>query len=217
MFNRVRKRLQRRARRKANRPMVARWYADGGDARFRFDYPLDTDSLVLDLGGYEGQWASDVYSRYRCRILVFEPVEEFADRIRERFASNPDIEVFDHGLAAETRTETIHVRGASSSTHNSKGSPEQIRLVDVREWFAEHGIGEVDLMKVNIEGGEFELLERLLATSLVAQVHDLQVQFHWISADSDRRMAAIQEGLRRTHEPTYQYRYVWENWTRRAD
>ncbi len=217
MWNKLGKRLEKRARRRAYRAMVTRWYADGGDEALRFDYPLGPDSLVLDLGGYEGQWASDIYARHRCRVLVFEPVTEFARRIGERFAGNPDIEVFTHGLGAETRTETIRLRGASSSTHGRKGAPEPIRIVDVREWLAEHGIEQVDLMKVNIEGGEFELLERLLETGLISRIRDLQVQFHWISADSDRRMAAIQKGLSATHEPTYQYRYVWENWTRRGD
>lgn len=215
MFARLNERLQKRARRKAYREMVGRWNGDGGDAALRFDYALAPSSLVLDLGGYEGQWASDLYARYRCRILVFEPVGSFAERIRARFAHNPDIEVLEHGLGAATRTETIHVRGAGTSTHRQKGAPEPVRLVDARDWFAENEIGDVALMKVNIEGGEFELLERLLDTGLMPRIRDLQVQFHWISADSDDRMAAIQERLRATHEPTYQYRYVWESWKRR--
>jgi len=33
--------------------MVRQWYADGGDARFRFDYDLAPDSRVLDLGVIE--------------------------------------------------------------------------------------------------------------------------------------------------------------------
>lgn len=217
IFHGLDKRMHKRARRKAYRAMLARWEADGGDQALRFDYPLEPESLVVDLGGYEGQWASDLYARARCRILVLEPVERFADRIRERFARNPDIEVFAYGLGGASRTETIHVRGASSSTHKRKGAPEHIRLIDVRDWFAEHEIADVALMKVNIEGGEFELLERLLETGLISRIRDLQVQFHWVSADSDRRMAAIQEQLRATHESTYQYRYIWENWRRRAN
>ena len=54
--------------------MVNKWYADGGDYELRFDYDLDDESVVLDVGGYQGQWASDLFSRYRCRIYVFEPV-----------------------------------------------------------------------------------------------------------------------------------------------
>ncbi len=54
--------------------------------------------MVLDLGGYEGQWASDLYARRRCRIDVFEPVARFAAAIAERFRHNSDIRV--HTLRA---------------------------------------------------------------------------------------------------------------------
>lgn len=54
---------------------VKRYFADGGDEVFRYDFDLNNESLVLDFGGFKGQWASDIYSRYNCRILVFEPVK----------------------------------------------------------------------------------------------------------------------------------------------
>ena len=76
--------LRRRRHRREYRRTVAQYYADGGDIRFRFDYELAPDSLVLDLGGYEGQWASDLYARQRCRIDVFEPVARFAAAIGAR-------------------------------------------------------------------------------------------------------------------------------------
>ena len=53
---------------------VRRWWSDGGDERYRYTYYLNKNSLVLDLGGYKGQWASDIYAQYNCRKLVFETV-----------------------------------------------------------------------------------------------------------------------------------------------
>ncbi|MBN1237746.1 MAG: FkbM family methyltransferase [Gammaproteobacteria bacterium] len=210
--------LRKRKHKRAYRAMIRQWYADGGDEAMRFDYPLGRDALVMDLGGYEGQWASDLYSRYRCRILVFEPVAGFASRIADRFRHNDDIEVFDYGLGAATRTETIHLKGASSSTYRSDAATETIRIADAAEWLQDHAVARVHLMKINIEGGEFELLERLIDAGAVGRIDDIQVQFHNVASDSARRMELIQRKLSETHEPTYQYRFVWENWTRkRAD
>ena len=31
---------------------VDRWFGDNGDHTLRLDYPLNEDSVVLDLGGY---------------------------------------------------------------------------------------------------------------------------------------------------------------------
>lgn len=205
---------RRRRHRHEYRRTVAQFYADGGDTRFRFDYELAPDSLVLDLGGYEGQWASDLYARQRCRIDVFEPVARFAAAIGERFRRNPDIRVFAHALGGSTRRETLSVRGASSSAYKRKSTAEEVQFVDVAQWFDEQRIGEARLMKINIEGGEYELLERMLEVGLTARVADLQIQFHNFTPDAAERMAAIQRGLAATHRPTYQYRFVWENWRR---
>lgn len=206
--------LRRRRHKSEYRRTVAQFYADGGDARFRFDYELSPDSLVLDLGGYEGQWASDLYARQRCRIEVFEPVAKFAAAISERFRRNRDIRVHALALGGSTRTETLSVHGASSSAYKSKSATEEVRFVDVAQWFEEQRVHDVRLMKINIEGGEYELLERMLERGLAARVADLQIQFHNFSPDAADRMAAIQRGLAATHRPTYQYRFVWENWRR---
>jgi FkbM family methyltransferase len=215
LFDALAEKLRKRASKREYRRIVKQFYADGGDYRLRFDYDLRPDSVVFDLGGYEGQWASDLYSRYRCKIHVFEPVTAFAERIRQRFGRNDDIEVHMCGLGASSRLEHIHIGGASSSLYKDKAATEEIRLVDVADWFATHGIGSVALMKINIEGGEYELLERLIETGLIGSIGDVQVQFHNFVTDASERMAAIQRRLGETHVPTFQYRFVWENWTRR--
>ncbi|MGH8224458.1 MAG: FkbM family methyltransferase [Woeseiaceae bacterium] len=213
----LKNRINRKLYRREHRRHVQQWWADGGDDRFRFDYDLGPDSLVLGLGGYEGQWASDIYGRYRCRVRIFEPVSRYADNIRRRFARNGDIEVFPFGLGKSTRSETLYIRGAGSSIYGKKAEAEEIRIVDVADWFAAQQPGRVDLMKINIEGGEFELLERMLDTGLTKRVRDIQVQFHNISFGAERRMERIKSRLAETHVPAYQYKFVWENWTRKDD
>jgi len=209
--------LNRRLHRRRYRAMLKRWSDDGGDRTLRFDYDLDEHSLVLDLGGYEGQWASDLYARYRCRIFVFEPVRSFADQISERFRKNSDIAVLPFGLGGASRTQTIYVRGASSSTYRKRSNAQQIEIVDTAKWFSDNDIRSVQLMKINVEGGEYELLERLIETKLIQSIDNVQVQFHNFTTDATERMESIQAALLETHSPTYQYRFIWENWRRNGD
>ncbi len=216
-IERLKNRINHKLYRREHRRNIRQWWADGGDERFRFDYDLTRDSLVMDLGGYEGQWASDLYGRHRCRISVFEPVASYAEKIRRRFQKNDDIETFQFGLGSATRTETIFIRGAGSSTYGKKAGAEEMQIFDVRDWFEEHGIASVDLMKINIEGGEFELLERMMECKLIGRIRDIQVQFHNIAFESTRRMEAIKQGLAETHTPGYQYKFVWENWSRKSN
>jgi len=191
---------------------VRRWRADGGDRKMRFDYDLNESSLVLDLGGYEGQWASDIFSMYGCRIVVFEPVKEFAEAIQKRFGRNPRIRVLPFGLGGRTRKERISLCKDGSSIFKTSDTTQEIQLLDVSEWLHDQDITAVDLMKVNIEGGEYELLDRLIETGRIGAIRNLQVQFHNVAPDSAMRMEQLRQQVSRTHRPTYQYRFVWENW-----
>lgn len=192
------------------------WARDQGDKTLRLDYDLDPDSVVFDLGGYEGQWASDIVARYLCQVHVFEPVPHFAARIEERFVHNPRVRVHRLGLAGETRTVRMGVAGDSSSLFRQAPDGVEISLVRAADYLREQRIAHIDLMKVNIEGGEYELLDHLIDADLVRAIDNIQVQFHDLLPDSASRMREIHRHLSRTHTLTYQYLWVWENWRRSA-
>lgn len=194
--------------------IMRRWKIDAGDKKLRVEYALNRDSTVLDLGGFEGNWAGEIHERYGCQVLVFEPVQEYAEAIAQRFRGNSQIQIFPYGLAGSTRRERIGLCSDSSSMFITAEQTQEIELVDAAEWFSQHPIADIALMKVNIEGGEYELLERLIETGLVKKIRDIQVQFHDFSPDSLARMEAIQRALQATHTPTWQYQFVWENWRR---
>ena len=71
------------------------------------------------------------------------------------------------------------------------------------------------MIKINIEGGEFEFLENIIKSELVTKFDNIQVQFHDFVPNSDIRMSEIQKELSKTHYLTYQFEYVWENWKRK--
>lgn len=194
---------------------VMRWITDGGDEHARQEYDLNSESLILDLGGYKGQWASDVYARYNCRVLVFEPIRSFAAGIQKRFTRNPRIEVFCLALGEARREDTIGLSENGSSVYRDAPVREIIQFEDVAQFFIEHDIDTVDLMKINIEGGEYELLPKLIEVGLIGKIKHFQIQFHDIAPDSAVRMDQICRELAKTHDPTYRYRFVWEGWTRR--
>lgn len=193
-----------------------RWMKDGGDWTLRLDYPLDAKSLVLDVGGYNGDWASLIHRRYGCRIHVFEPVPEFHQRIAERFTDVPEVQVHRFGLADADTTMPLTVSADGSSVYQQGQAVIEAQLRDVDAFVREQGIGEIDLMKINIEGGEFALLARMLDRGLIERCRDIQVQFHDFYPNAVALREELQRRLAETHELTYDYYFVWENWRRRA-
>lgn len=195
---------------------VVPWFRARGDQTLRLDYDLGPESIVLDLGGYEGQWSSDIFARYCCVIHVFEPVADFAEGIRRRFERNERLFVHPFGLAEESSDSVqLSVDGDASSAFTTGTNSETIKLVRASDFFQERKIEWVDLMKINIEGGEYALLEHLIDTGLIRKVKNIQVQFHDFVPDAEARMAGIQRELEKTHFLTYQYPFVWENWSLR--
>lgn len=195
-----------------NSLIVQRWFADKGDSTLRLEYPLDSSSVVFDVGGYEGQWASDIFSMYLCTVHIFEPMSKFAARITTRFMRNPHMKVYAYGLAGKNTTAQMAALADGSSIFRQSAQTETTQLRDVMDVIAELGVERIDLLKLNIEGGEYELLERIIENGFHTKIRDIQVQFHAIAADSEERMERIRRELEKTHELTYSYRFVWENW-----
>lgn len=180
-----------------------RFLADNGEAK-RYDYPLSKNSLVWDVGGYKGEFAEEIYRRYGCNIVIYEPV--FYKDLQIKF-KDTDIVVLDFGLSDKDEIKDISVINDSSSFHKEADIKKKVHVKDVCKF-----IHEVDLIKINIEGDEYRLLQRMLDSGKIKLFKNIQVQFHKFVPFADDRMDTIQKRLSETHELTYQYKFIWENW-----
>lgn len=196
-------------------PNVDRWFADHGDQTLRLQYDLNQDSVVLDLGGYEGQWASDIHAMYNCEVHIFEALPEFAQSIEQRFKKNPRLHVYSYGIGEKSKIVDFYINRNGSSMVRATGQLVQAKIVSADNFLREKNIQHVDLMKINIEGAEYALLEHLLEVGWIEHIENLQIQFHDFFPQARERMQKIQNMLRTTHELTYQYDFVWENWAKK--
>lgn len=183
--------------------------------RMHFQH-LGPDSLVLDIGGFEGNWAHDMHARYGCHIHVFEPHPKFAAKIAERFKGNNKITVHDFAIGSQNGTLELTDDGdASSALSARRKSAIQGHVMAVADFFANHNLPKIDLIKVNIEGGEYDLLPALLELGIVARTEVLQIQFHLYQEGDIAARDKINAGLAQTHQPEWSYPFVWEQWKRR--
>lgn len=197
---------------------VKRWGRDSGYEKHRFNYDFGPESVVIDLGGYKGQYAADIFSRFLCKVHVFEPVIRFADKIETRFARNPHVHVYAYGLGGVASTAQVALEGAASSAFlSSSAETETIEIRPILEFMDDHGLASADLLKMNIEGGEYELLEYLLDNDAILRFANIQIQFHDLFEGAEQRMEAIQQRLRKTHELTFHYKFMMENWALKAN
>jgi FkbM family methyltransferase len=151
-------------------------------------------------------------------VHVYEPVQSFADGIASRFANNHRIHLHRSGLAGQTRQERISLASESSSIVKQDDGTrmETIQLVAARDAFQQLD-GEIAVLKINIEGCEYELLDHLLDEGLLKRVRHLQVQFHEFVPEARNHRRAIRSRLRATHVERWNYPFLWEGWERRDD
>src|SRR5262245_40540622 len=165
-----------------------RWLVDRGDEPRRFDYALDSGAIVLDVGGYEGRWAEGVLARFGCVVHVFEPVPEYAAAIEARLAGKGRVFVHRFGLAGAHGETDFALSADASSAFRRGGERRTVKMRAAADVFDQLGLERVDLMKINIEGGEYELLEHLIARGLTPRIRHLQIQFHDFMPGAARRM-----------------------------
>ncbi len=192
---------------------VKPWFTVKGDETLRLNYDLNTDSIVFDVGGYKGEFASEILCKYNANVYIFEPVRDFFLVIKNKFLKNEKVMSFNFGLAGKDQEMQISISDNSSSVYLKGEKKETIQLKSIVDFIKRNNINQIDLIKINIEGGEYELLESLIENGCITVFKNIQVQFHdFLFENAKERMNKIQENLSKTHEITYQYEFVWENW-----
>lgn len=179
------------------------------------DADLDADSLVLDVGAFVGDWSEKVADRYGCTVHGFEPATGAFEIAETKLAGRRNVHLHNYGLGGNDRSARLALAGPGSTIYTDSspmGRFEDIEIRDVAGVLDELGIDHIDLLKVNIEGGEFDLLDRLVETGWMPKISQTMVQFHEFHANAYWRRFTARRALRRTHTEVWNYPWVWEYW-----
>jgi FkbM family methyltransferase len=143
----------------------------------------------------------------------------YTNSIREAFIGVDSVRVYGYGLGAHTERKTFSVSGvATSSLHAlGQGQLEELEIRDIAAVWAELGVKELSLLKLNVEGAEYELLDRLIETDMIKRIKCVQVQFHDFVPNATVMVADLRRRLAKTHAQTYCFDFIWEQWTRLDD
>jgi FkbM family methyltransferase len=183
---------------------ISDWNSIDGDSTLRVEYDLSDTSVVFDVGGFEGNWSAEIFARYAPKIFIFEPYPPYLLRLTNRFKRNKSIKIIPSGLGGRNEKVLFFGGGDWSSTferHDIKGSDlnYEVQILNILEFIEDNSISKIDLIKINIEGGEYELLESLINDPIILNVKNLQIQFHNLGFEYQQRMENIQKKLSETH------------------
>lgn len=184
------------------------------DPDILFDFDLDQRSIVFDVGAFMGDWSAGIADRYDAEIYAFEPSPGPVRHLEYRFARRPRVHVEAFGLGDHDHRASLALAGPGSSIY-SDVSPHGFQDVPIRDVVAtldDLGLTRIDLLKVNIEGGEYDLFDRLIATGWLRRIDQILVQFHEWHPRAYLRRWQIRRALQRGHQPVWEFPWVWELW-----
>lgn len=182
----------------------------------RYEYPLTPDSVVVDAGVYKGEFSRLIAKRYDCTVIGFEPVREFFTYAQGATCDLPRVRIFNFGIADQGRLETFGLKGDATGMFTHDAPQSVVQLVDPFHFLLSIGKSHINLLKLNIEGGEFEILESMFAFDRRQWFPDyIQVQFHPVAPDAEKRYTMLQTRLAQEYDLQWCEPWVWESWKRK--
>jgi len=190
------------------------WILRRADNRFHKKHNLNESSVFFDVGGFEGKFTEKILNEFDCKSYIFEPHPVYFKILKDKYIKNENVKVFEYGLGKINQKLYLTDESSGSRIVDYKAEY-KISIKDINEVIDVLGIVKIDLLKLNIEGSEYELLDHLIDTGTIEIVESLLVQFHENVPDYINYREKIRKHLSKTHKEIWSYYFVWERWDKK--
>jgi FkbM family methyltransferase len=128
------------------------------------------------------------------------------------------IHVCDEGSAIGNYAEQKKKNDKNSSYQSNVAKfahepPEEIVVRDVVQILNEYD--HVDLLKINIEGIEYEILPRIISSGHINKIKHLQIQFHDFVNNGEFLHEHITTELKKSHNLVFESMWNWSFFTKK--
>jgi len=195
----------------------AKWWAIDGNNTVAITYPLDENSVVVDLGGYHGVWASQIIQKYNPYMVLVEPIPQFYHFLVDKFKYNPKMKIFNFGISTTSHTGELFLSADGTSKYIKTATPIEVNFATIKELlntiltvFTKE---QIDLVQINIEGEEYPLLEQMLDDGTILKFSNIQIQYHTYIDNAIERREKIQKRMQEHFNKIYDVPFVFEGWT----
>jgi FkbM family methyltransferase len=172
---------------------------------------LRADSVVVDVGlGEDVSFSRSLMDAYGCRVHGFDPTPRAIEYVKSLACSN--LVLHEYGVAARSGRATFylpndesHVSGSLVHEQHLGQRRIEVNLLSLADVFRMIGAERIRLLKVDIEGAEYELLGSAEFGDCAPRVDIICIEFHHRWPTYGRR--ATLEAVRALRE--YGFRCAW--------
>ncbi len=200
---------------------IERWIIEGCYDTIWIDHPIDSNSNVVEFGGYKGRWSAAIAEKYNPNLFIYEPIGEFCEYLHHKLGDNPKVRIFNYGVSDKEETVEIYMREDSSSIHdvsleygpkNRKSGRIEINLNPIDKVISD--IGKIDLCQMNIEGSEYDVLNSLFDSGKIQSINRIIIEFHFERDQVyvDKRKMIQDRFVKSGYRQIWNYDWAFECW-----
>lgn len=167
--------------------------------------------VVLDIGGYIGDLTLYCASTFGSKVHCYEPTPQNYKMIKYNLDLNPSLQnnitVFNKGISKNNEVIKLNVQDTIGEVHASshkkyKNDVTTIDIPCVSLFDAINTINEeqIDLLKIDCEGQEFNILDNIDSKLLSSKVNYLIFEYHSFVDDYKNKLEAILKNLENDFE-----------------
>lgn len=171
----------------------------------RFKTPSGCTPIIVDIGSYIGDFALYCAHYLGAKVVAYEPTTENFEVLKKNLDLNPKlagrIAAVNRGVASTpevvANVEIIgrEVHASSSLYENNEATEKRTFECDtIEEIFNKNGLDKVDLLKIDCEGGEYDIIPAT-PTKVLERVHSLVYEWHTIPG-WEPRLESMEEKLK---------------------
>jgi len=152
------------------------------------DLTLPSNPVVIDVGGFIGDFSLYAVKRLNaCRVIVCEPSPENWALLLKNIANNgyqdriePVNKAVTNGRDLMMNTNAPHKSQCIISGYFPSEQPlSVVPGISLGQLLREHAVEDVDLLKIDCEGGEFEILESTSA-DVLGRMRNIVFEYHQV-------------------------------------
>lgn len=145
---------------------------------------LSAESAVVDIGlGEDISFSESLIAEYGCSVHGFDPTPKSIAYVQDRAPRN--FQLHKVGVAGSNRMATFflpnnpaNVSGSITKSAHVGDNQIDVKLIDIDNVFNVINKDRIDLLKIDIEGAEYELLDSASFRNNAARIKLLCIEFH---------------------------------------
>jgi FkbM family methyltransferase len=145
---------------------------------------LRADSVVVDIGlGEDISFSESLIAEYGCCVHGFDPTPKSITYVRKKSPRN--FQLHEMGVASSNRIATFflpnnpaHASGSIVKSTHVGNNQIDVKLIDIDNVLKVIDQDRIDLLKIDIEGAEYELLDSASFRNNATRIRVLCIEFH---------------------------------------